>query len=406
MRKTRLFSLLTALALTLTLWTPAAHAAEVSGADGWLVPQRRTLETAFSDVGTDFWCADAVRTAYEARLLDGYYTGAFGPGNPLTNAHAAAVCARLLSLLTGGDGNIPLLYDDAPWYAGYYAALDSALGSDYTLRALTPEEPCRRESFARALYEVLEAAQVTLPEKNAVAAVPDVDGGSDEGALALYRAGILNGMDEYGSLRGGSTLNRGQAAALLARLIDPAQRLTFSLRSFDLCRDVLGLDPNTVLLTADGADVTAEVFGPQLVTSLLQWGAQSTGSACTDALRIFRAYDESVFALARTQQITLTDSQNQDAAAAGAVQAGYLGCGAAYWERMHRRSALGVKLEDWYLLHDEHDGKTAASSYHTALDDAAAALVLKPAPALAALDLSAVRARALSAPLGTWLGLS
>jgi hypothetical protein len=126
MRKTRLFSLLTALALTLTLWTPAAHAAEVSGADGWLVPQRRTLETAFSDVGTDFWCADAVRTAYEARLLDGYYTGAFGPGNPLTNAHAAAVCARLLSLLTGGDGNIPLLYDDAPWYAGYYAAIWTA----------------------------------------------------------------------------------------------------------------------------------------------------------------------------------------------------------------------------------------------------------------------------------------
>jgi hypothetical protein len=89
----------------------------------------------------------------------------------------------------------------------------------------------------------------------------------------------MNGMDAYGSPRGGSTLNRGQAAALLARLIRPGTAATFYTQEL---RPVPGraaaLTGDTVL--ADGgrpADVTAEDFGPQLVTSLLQWGDQSTG---------------------------------------------------------------------------------------------------------------------------------
>lgn len=47
---------------------------------------------------------------------------------------------------------------------------------------------------------------------------------------------------------------------MLARIADPALRLTFTPKTVDLCADVLGLDPETVLFTVDGAPVTADLW--------------------------------------------------------------------------------------------------------------------------------------------------
>ena len=49
----------------------------------------------------------------------------------------------------------------------------------------------------------------------------------------FYRANILNGTDRCGRFRGASDLTRGQAAAILARIIDPNQRLSFSQKDFE-----------------------------------------------------------------------------------------------------------------------------------------------------------------------------
>ena len=98
---------------------------------------------------------------------------------------------------------------------------------------------------------VLDNAHVTLPEINTLERdVPDLTAGSV--AYELYLSGVLNGVDEYGTFDGQHTVTRGQAAAMLARLVDPAQRLKLSFQSFSQCRDILGVDPAAVLLNGGG----------------------------------------------------------------------------------------------------------------------------------------------------------
>lgn len=69
---------------------------------------------------------------------------------------------------------------------------------------------------------MLDNANVTLPEINTLERdVPDLTAGSV--VYELYLSGVLNSVDEYGTFDGQHTVTRGQAAAMLARLVDPAQ---------------------------------------------------------------------------------------------------------------------------------------------------------------------------------------
>lgn len=75
----------------------------------------------------------------------------------------------------------------------------------------------------------------------------------------------------YGTLSYSSSLSRGAAAAILARVIDPGQRLTLTLKSFDLCRDVFFLEREDTVLTIDGTVVTAEQFAPILADAMYEY---------------------------------------------------------------------------------------------------------------------------------------
>ena len=215
-----------------------------------LVPQQRSCQAAFADT-TGTWCDTYAQTCYEAGLMEGKSTAKFDPEGTLTNAQITVICARLLSLLQGGDSTLPAASAGEAWYQPSYDALaagnvlsqpddnQSDLSSFADWQA---DSSCSRGSFVELLSGVLTSAGVTLPAVNSVTALPDVSAGLDSGfsaILSFYNAGILSGRDQYGSFAGSARLNRGQAAAMLTRIVDPAQRLTFTLRPFDLCRDVL-----------------------------------------------------------------------------------------------------------------------------------------------------------------------
>jgi hypothetical protein len=128
-----------------------------------------------------------------------------------------------------------------------------------------PANPCCREEFFRLLAAVLADTGTTLPQRSAVYAVPDCQ---DQAVMQFYRWGVLTGKDEYGTLQGGAALTRAAAAALLARLVDPAQRLTAAPRQLELCQVLLGVDPETVLMTVAGRAITAEEFLPTLAETV------------------------------------------------------------------------------------------------------------------------------------------
>ena len=109
------------------------------------------------------------------------------------------------------------------WRDGWYYAQQNGLGE-----LLGGDDDAPRWSFAYKIAKVTD-----LPVINDIAdnAIPDLDPRSviDQDALELYRAGILNGVDGQGTFSGNKTLTRAEAAAMLARVLEPELRLRFAL---------------------------------------------------------------------------------------------------------------------------------------------------------------------------------
>lgn len=370
-------------------------------------PQRKPDVISYADTaGT--WCDKYVNTCYEAGLMEGASTTQFKPKEILTNAQVIVTSDRLLHLLRGGDGKLDAAQEGEKWYQPAYQELvaEGVLSGADDYRSNLPQfedakanSASSRDYFVKVLYAVLEAANVSLTNRNQIASIPDVSNTTDGGApaiLAFYNAGILNGKDKYGSFDGASLLSREQAAAILARLVEPSLRLTFLPESFDLCRDVLQLPPDTVLFYADGEPVTAELFGSTLINSLLQWGKDTTREAGDDAVQIWVKYSASYFALAKIVGVSISDDQFADAQRSAKAGAGYLGSSEASRLYMQCKIKLGMQLEQYYIEH--YDQKSAEYTYHSALSDCASRMTVEITSAFRTLDLNAVFARANHSP--------
>ena len=235
-----------ALFLSLALLFCALPAAAAD--DGWLEPRVREAP-AFTDMA-GVGCADAVDTVCEAGLMHGTRQ-AFDPSGQLMPEEIVTLCARLHHLLTGGDGVLPEPGAGQRWYEPAYEYLAEAISYRGTYDpasggylgggdgAQTPEEqqnallfnltpgkyPVRRWMFVDLLDQTLAAAETDLPAINQIPVLPDT---TDDAVRKLYSAGILTGFDRYGTFRGDEYLNRGQTAAILARLVDPGQRVSFT----------------------------------------------------------------------------------------------------------------------------------------------------------------------------------
>ncbi len=264
-KKIRWFSLLLAVLLAL----PFPAAAAEPDAD-WLIPKVRDYGTFTDTAGTI--CETAARICCETGLMDGIDGKHFMPEIGLTCAQAMVICARLHRLLGGEtlDYFEPISLKGPDWWKPYdqylreqAPALEEA--EFYTGLRAYPQSPCYRGAFLKLLSAVLTAQNVSLPELNQVSAVPDC---KDPDLLMLYRAGILTGKDRYGTLKERASLSRAAAAAMLARVIDPAQRVSATFDTLELCRDALEVEPDTVLATVNGRDITAELLAPALASYL------------------------------------------------------------------------------------------------------------------------------------------
>lgn len=98
------------------------------------------------------------------------------------------------------------------WYTAWKWELSHTL-------FLSPGE-ADRDIFARELADIID-----LPPINQVAELPDTQA---EYVLELYNAGILTGIDTYGTFHGSGTLTRAEAAAMLARVLEPDLRIEFA----------------------------------------------------------------------------------------------------------------------------------------------------------------------------------
>ncbi|QNL44194.1 S-layer homology domain-containing protein [Oscillibacter hominis] len=409
MKFTRLATLFLALLLGIT---PALAYSQDA-----LVPYQEPYGQGFPDV-KGAWCETYVQTVYESSLMEGKTKTSFDSRSPLTNAQIITIGARLYDLLTGGDGEIPLIAD-ASWYLTYYNNMAPLLGYESGSQMLDmgvwpPTEACSRISFVNLLSVVLKAAGVELPVANEVTAIPDLnpiealDGHAN--TLAFYNAGILNGSDAYGTFRPLSSLTRGEAAAMLARLIDPAQRLRFSPVPFDFLKDLMGVERETVVYSVNGRELTMGEFAPLLARNFfvgahlqdITFAGAAVPDAVTYALMDLRR-EAALSALAEAHGITLSAAAKATAEANARAKAGFAGLDEEAWLSCELQDALDDAVESYYdqtygcnspLLHsDEPDGRSRLMEDLEAVD-----VTIQSAGVMEGLDWAAIGQRAKTTP--------
>lgn len=211
-----------------------------------------TAYPGYIDVVEAAWFHDPIKLCTETGLMQGDGDGTFAPDRTLNVAEVATVAARLHSLLHGGDGKIEQPSGAIYWWTGaidYMSTL--AKERENTAAAGLLENPMASISRAGCLLVLsLVADETFLPPINQVSALPDTD---DPAVLMFYRAGILNGMDKYGTFAGDLTLKRSECAAMLARVATPSLRLTGEPADFSMFT-AAGTTPNAIFFPGVNAE--------------------------------------------------------------------------------------------------------------------------------------------------------
>lgn len=219
--KTRITAILLTLLLVISLIPAAAFAADFK----------------FTDVPQSAWYYEEVKKAFEMGLVSGKSDTKYCPNDNLTFAEAVKLAACMNQRYYTGA---VYLTDGSPWYASYaeYAKAHNIISSD-------PEwkKPADRASVARLFVAAFPAE--TLEAKNNIpdGSIPDVPmTHPDAKAIyTMYRAGILQGNEEKDyEYRPASNIRRSEVAALLARLMDPAGRLSFTTAKDEYTRPETG----------------------------------------------------------------------------------------------------------------------------------------------------------------------
>jgi len=245
---------LTALGLSLALGLSPALAA---GADEKFPAVN--AYAGFSDVQDGTWYAAPVRTCYEVGLMNGTGGGAFSPFGTLTVSEVATVAARIREAVTGHPIGAQ---GTGAWYQRYVDYLKDEILEQhryaYVLWLLdTPTAPADRYGALCILDAALEGGQDLLAPINSITDLPDCH---EPVVLRFYNAGILTGVDKYGTFLAQRGLTRSEFAAMTARIVREELRMSFVPADYTPFA-AASLAPTDLL--APG--VTAEMYLPKVM---------------------------------------------------------------------------------------------------------------------------------------------
>ena len=231
--------LLTAALAVMLLSIPAMAETDYSGALGGFAtsPKWTYYPEAFEDVDEGMWYGvdnqAVIQRAFELRIMAGKGDRAFDPEGNITLAEAIKMASVVHNVCNGGDGEFE---QGDPWYKVYvdyaieFEIIDeSAFDREYERFAL-------RGEMAGIFANCVSAE--ALPEINKVVRLPDVIDYKGEGEgghlyrgeiFMLYRAGVLTGSDSLGTFRPHTYITRAEAAAIICRIVLPAERKTLNL---------------------------------------------------------------------------------------------------------------------------------------------------------------------------------
>jgi len=213
----------------------------------------------YADVKETDWFYDNAKLCYEIGIITGTPSG-FEPGKVLTKAECVTLAARVGSTLRGET--IPERAEGEEWWVPYNSYVFSQYGGGIN----SPDQPAGRWQFLMMLCDYVDEAGLLTPI-NDIKKLPDPDYSEDVTVLKYYNAGILTGVDKYGTFEGAKSLTRAEAAAMISRIVRPELRKTFvpeDISPFTAAR----LSPST-LMFQNG--VTAEEYLIAVNNAITAW---------------------------------------------------------------------------------------------------------------------------------------
>lgn len=203
------------------------------------IPEDPSLpETCVLEVGFEDYCAvrryTGTRESYET-IPGTMSQGLSGTGYRIEGTQVSKLCFFLGST----EEETLAAWQDAWWFpAAFYLSSQGLLNLNGELiYRLDPQgvyagqyEQLFSQPASRGLAAwLIDLSAGELEARNETVSIPDVDpeATSDADAIVrLYQAGVLTGVDAEGNFAPDAGLTRAQAAVILARVLDPALRIT------------------------------------------------------------------------------------------------------------------------------------------------------------------------------------
>lgn len=183
---------------------------------------KKTMDnTTFSDVSTDHWFYDGVRSAYNMGIMEGVGSGKFNPGQSVPWSQAVTIAARVRSTYLGE--NIPEA--TGPWYQKYvnYAMNAKILPSNYPEGDAWNTKAIDRQSIAYLFQAVVGKEDCPSISDLDIPDLGYADSDKQEAVKTLYAAGIFTGKGNGFDPTGLAT--RAELSTILTRLLRPAYRM-------------------------------------------------------------------------------------------------------------------------------------------------------------------------------------
>lgn len=206
------------------------HLLESRRVPGWQFPLTNR-HAAFRDVETGQWYDQWIELAYNVGMMEGIGEGKFEPLRSLTVAETLRLAACLESRALQDDFHLQEL-TGVRWYSSSVAYCEASgiiSGGQFSDEDLN--RPVTRAEMAAILSAATPVRSIKeINDLNRVKGmVPDVTQASyaADAIYGLYVKGIVNGTDAAGSFHGDEPLSRAEAAAIIARIARPEQRITF-----------------------------------------------------------------------------------------------------------------------------------------------------------------------------------
>ena len=197
----------------------------------------RTYSNQFTDVPTNAWYYNSVKSAYNLGLVNGSSATTYSPNKEVTIAELYAMASRIHATYYGNE----IQPVDGAWFAPYVEYSQEYLDTgshdnaySYSDGVLVANLPAARWYFACILYAAVDPSEFNQLNHVLSGSIEDIDAMENEEVrdciYTLYNAGILTGSDAYGTFHPNDGITRAEVAAIMARIIDPSQRKTFTLK--------------------------------------------------------------------------------------------------------------------------------------------------------------------------------